>query len=138
MSGADGTSLGGASVEVDGASPQPSNGTEGLLWDLVMHGANIGVSGNAAPGDVALDPGPLGTMSPGVSRLLLSGSPGFLRPSIDWRRVEDNSKLVRLQDATVERLLHEMLASVSRKILCRIRVSLKKERKTCMFASSFV
>jgi hypothetical protein len=42
------------------------------------------------------------------------------------------------QVTVVERLLHEALASVSLNILHPIQVSLKKERKTCMYASSFL
>jgi hypothetical protein len=38
----------------------------------------------------------------------------------------------------VEVLLHKMLASVSRNILCLIRVRLKKERKVCVCASGFL
>jgi hypothetical protein len=33
MMGSDGTSQGVASIKVDGASPQPGDGTRGLLWD---------------------------------------------------------------------------------------------------------
>jgi hypothetical protein len=50
--GADGASLGAIGIEVDGAHPRPGDGTGGLLWDLVLHGANISAPGSAAPGDV--------------------------------------------------------------------------------------
>jgi hypothetical protein len=42
------------------------------------------------------------------------------------------------QVATAERLLHETLASVGQNILCQIWVSLKKVRKSCLCASSFL
>jgi hypothetical protein len=42
------------------------------------------------------------------------------------------------QIADAERLLHERLASVGRDILHLIWVSLKKERKVCLCASSFL
>jgi hypothetical protein len=50
--GADGASLGAIGIEVDGAHPRPGDGTGGLLWDLVLHGANISAPGSAALGDV--------------------------------------------------------------------------------------
>jgi hypothetical protein len=68
--GADGTSLGTISVEVDGAHPRPSDGTRGLLWDLVMRGADISAPGSAAPGDV------IQPLSPQVLRA--RGYPGCL------------------------------------------------------------
>jgi hypothetical protein len=43
---------------VDGADPQLSDDTRGLLWDLVMHGAGIDVPESVAPGDAAQPPGP--------------------------------------------------------------------------------
>jgi hypothetical protein len=67
MPGADGASLGAASIEVDGTGPIPSDDTEGSLRDLVMRGANIGVARGAALGDVAPAPGPSGATGPGVS-----------------------------------------------------------------------
>jgi hypothetical protein len=75
--GVDGASLGVTSIEVDGVGPQPSDDTRGSLRDMVMHGAGFGVPMSAALGDAALAPGPLGTMGPGVSGLLLPNSPGL-------------------------------------------------------------
>jgi hypothetical protein len=93
MSGSDGTSLGAVSVEVDGASPRPGDDTRGSLRDLVMRGVGIAVPGSIAPGDATPSPGSSGTShGPGVSGLLMSGSPNFLTLSIDWRRVEDNAE----------------------------------------------
>jgi hypothetical protein len=43
MSGNDGATLGATSVEVDGAGPQPSDDTGGLVRDLVMCGTGISV-----------------------------------------------------------------------------------------------
>jgi hypothetical protein len=40
--------------------------------------------------------------------------------------------------AVMERLLHETLASVGQNILRPIRVSLQKERKSCLCASGFL
>jgi hypothetical protein len=81
MSGADGTLLGAASVEVDGAGPQPSDDTGGSLRDLVMHDTGIDVSGSAALDDAPPAPGSSGAVDMGVSRLLLSSSPSFLPPA---------------------------------------------------------
>jgi hypothetical protein len=57
MPGANGASLGAASVEVDGTGPQPSDDTGGSLWHVVMREADIGVPKSAAIGDVAQPPG---------------------------------------------------------------------------------
>jgi hypothetical protein len=93
MSGSDGTSLGAVSVEVDGASPRPGDDTRGSLRDLVMPGIGIAVPGSTAPGDTTPSPGSSGTShGPGVSGLLMSGSPNFLTLSIDWRWLEDNAE----------------------------------------------
>jgi hypothetical protein len=81
MLGADGASLGAASVEVDCTGPQPSVDTGDSLWDLVMHGAGFSVPGSAAPSDAALTHGCSGVAGLRVSKLLLPGSPGF-RPHL--------------------------------------------------------
>jgi hypothetical protein len=133
-----GASLGAISIEVDGASPQPGDGNGGSLRNLVMCGIGIGVPGSAALGNVTLAPRSSGAMGQGVSALLLLGSPGFLSPHIDWRRVEDNAEFVCSQVTVVDRLLHETLASVGRDILCLIQISLKKERKVCQCVSGFL
>jgi hypothetical protein len=109
MPGADGASLGAASVEVDGASPQPSDDIGSLLRDFMMCGADIGVPGSTAPGDAAPAPRPSGIAGLGVSELLLPGSPYFPPPPIDWRRVEENVEFMCSQVVTTERLLHEVL-----------------------------
>jgi hypothetical protein len=88
MSSTDGALLGAFSVELDGASPDD---TSGLLQDMVMCGANIGVLGSGAPGDATPTLGCSGTVGLGISALLLPGSPGFLLLPIDWRQVEDNT-----------------------------------------------
>jgi hypothetical protein len=94
MPSANGTSLGAASIEVDDAVPQPRDDTEGSLWDLAMCRAGIGVPVSAATGNAAPTYGPSGAAHPGVSRLLLPGSPGFLTLPIDGRWVEDNTEFV--------------------------------------------
>jgi hypothetical protein len=129
VSGADGASLGAANVEVDGASPQPSDDTESSLQELVMRGSGFSVPRSAAPDDAAPIPGSPGTMCLGVSRLILLGSPNFLPPPINWRRVEDNAEFACSQVTTAERLLYKTLALVSRNILHPIQVSLKKRVK---------
>jgi hypothetical protein len=48
-------------------------------------------------------------------------------PHINWRSVGDEAESVCLQVAAMERLLHEMLASVHQNILHPIWVSLKRE-----------
>jgi hypothetical protein len=138
MLGVDGVSLGAASVKVDGVEPHPSDDTRGSLRDLVMCGASIDVPRSAALGNAALAPGPLGVVGLGVSALLLPTSPSFPPLPTDWRWVEDNAEFACPLVATVERLLHETLASVSQNILHPIWVSLKNERKTCLWASGFL
>jgi hypothetical protein len=91
---ADHASLGPTNIKVDGADPQPSDDTRGLLQHLVMHGANIGVRGSTTPGDAALAPSSSGTAGPRLSELLLLGSVGFLRSPIKWRRVGDHAEFV--------------------------------------------
>jgi hypothetical protein len=73
-----------------------------------------------------------------VSGLLLAGSPNILPPPIDWRRVGDNVEVTCSWVAAVEKLLHEMQASIDGNILRLIRVCLKKERKICPCASHFL
>jgi hypothetical protein len=129
MSGADGVSQCAASTEVDGAGPQLGDDEEGLLLDLVRRGANIDVLGSAATHNVAPAPGSSGIVSPRESGLPLPGSPGFLPPHIDWRRVRDEVESACSQVATMERLVHETLASVGWNILRPIRVSFEKNRE---------
>jgi hypothetical protein len=85
MPGANGTSLESVSVELDGASPRPSEDTRGSLQDLVMHGAGLRMPGSVGLGETIPAPGSSGTADLGVARLPLVGSPGFLLPPIDWR-----------------------------------------------------
>jgi hypothetical protein len=112
MSGTDGTLPGAASVKVDGVNPQPSDNTEGSLWDLVMHGTSISVPRSAAPDDAYPAPRSLGVADMEVSGLLLPGSPSFLPPPINWRRVGDNAKLACSQVTATERLLHKTLSPI--------------------------
>jgi hypothetical protein len=81
----DGASLGAASVEVDGDGPQPRDDTGGSLRDLVMRGASFSVPGSAAPCDAVPTLRPSSAIGPGVSRLLLPASPGFLPTGGGWR-----------------------------------------------------
>jgi hypothetical protein len=69
------------------SGPHLGDDTGALLQDLVMCGAGIGVPGSAAPA-----PGSSSAAGPGVSGLLLLGSPSFPPPPIDWRRVGDEAK----------------------------------------------
>jgi hypothetical protein len=137
MPGVDDASLGAVSVEVDGASPHPGDDTGGSLRDLVMCCTSIGVPESATLGDAALAPGSSSPVGLGVSGLLLLGSLDFPPLHIDWRWVEDTLEFACSQVATAGRLLHEMLASVGCDILRLIHVSLRKERKVCLCASSF-
>jgi hypothetical protein len=138
MLGADGVSLSAVSVEVDGASPRPSDDTGGSLYDLVMCGAGLGMLGRAIPGDVILSPGLSSTVGLGVAGPALSGSLGFLLRSINWRWVECDAEFMCLQVATAESLLHKMLTLVGQNILHPILVSLKKERNVCLSASGLL
>jgi hypothetical protein len=103
-----------------------------------MCGFGIGVPKSTALGVMTPAPGSSGIVGPGVSRLVLSGSPGFAPPPNNWRRVEDNMEFACSQVIDAERLLHETLALVGRNILRLIRVSLKQERKVCLCASGFI
>jgi hypothetical protein len=126
MLGADGVLLSAVSVEVDGASPRPSDDTGGSFYDMVMCGTGLGMLGRAIPGDAILSPGLSGTVGLGVAGLALSSSLGFLLLSIDWRWVECDAKFTCLQVATAESLLHRMLTLVGQNLLHPILVSLKK------------
>jgi hypothetical protein len=88
MLGADGASLGAASVEVDCTAPQPSVDTGDSLWDLMTHGAGFSVPGSAALSDAALTHGCSGVAGLRVYELLVPGSLGF-RPHLltrgGWR-----------------------------------------------------
>jgi hypothetical protein len=76
--------------------------------------------------------------SGGVRTILASSSPSFLHPPIDWRQVGDNAEFACSRVTAVERLLHEMLASVDRNIIRPIRVSLKNRGKiVCAPLASF-
>jgi hypothetical protein len=63
--GADGVSLGVGGIQVDGASPSQVMTLGGLLWDWVMHGADIGASESSTQGDATLAPGSLGVVGLG-------------------------------------------------------------------------
>jgi hypothetical protein len=56
--GTDGALLDTVGIEVDGAGPQPCDDASGLLWNLVMHGASLGMPKSTALGDAILAPGP--------------------------------------------------------------------------------
>jgi hypothetical protein len=135
---ADGASPYVVSVEVDWASSQPGNNTEGFLLDWVMCGINNGAPGSTALGNTTSAPGSSGAADPGVSGLLPPGSPNFPSLPINWRQVEDNAAFTCLYLTDAERMLHETLASVGWNILRPIWVSLKKERKVCLCASGFL
>jgi hypothetical protein len=83
-----------------------------------MCDGRMGVPSSAAPCDASPTSESLDTTGPGVSGLLLTGSPGLLPPPIDWRQVEGNAELTCSQVTDVERLLHDTLALVGRNILC--------------------
>jgi hypothetical protein len=104
----------------------------------VVHDTGAGVAGSATPGYAALAPRPSSIVSLMVSGLCLPGSPGSLPPPISWKRVEDEAKFIFSYVATVERLLHETLASVHRNILCLIQVSLERETKSCPHSTGFL
>jgi hypothetical protein len=113
MLAADGTSLVASSVEVDGASPEPSDDTGRSLQDLVVRGTGISVPGSAAPCDAAPAPGSLGALGSGVSGWLLLCYLGFPPPPIESRQVGDNAESAGSWVAVAERLLHETLALVN-------------------------
>jgi hypothetical protein len=52
--------------------------------------------------------------------------------------VEDEAESVCSQVATMERLLHETLASVQWNILHLVRVSQRKETKFCLYSNVFL
>jgi hypothetical protein len=72
-----------APVLVTPGADGSSQGTGGLLRDLVKRGTDIDVPGSAALSDAAPAPGSLGTMGLVVSGLHLSSSLGFPPPPID-------------------------------------------------------
>jgi hypothetical protein len=69
---ADGTSQGAACFEVDGTGPHLDDDIRGLLLDLVRRGTNNDVPRSAALGNAAPTLRCSGTVSLGVSGLLLS------------------------------------------------------------------
>jgi hypothetical protein len=85
--GADGTSLGPVSVEVDGTSTWLGGDAGGLLQDWVMCSTSIGAPGSATLGDATPVPKSSGAVGTGAPGLLLPGSPSFLLPPIDWRQM---------------------------------------------------
>jgi hypothetical protein len=101
-------------------------------------GAALGVPKSATLGDAAPPPGSLSTVGPRIPRLYLLGSPGSPPPSINLRRMGDEAESVCSQVTATERLLHKMLASVHRNILCPIWVSLKREAKSCLHSNGFL
>jgi hypothetical protein len=115
--GAGGTPWGTGDVEMVGAGPWPGGGTGILLQDLGTHITSVGVSVSAALGYVAPASWSSRTMSPGLPRSYLQGSPGSLSPPINWRRVESEAESMCSQVATAELLLHKALALVHRSIL---------------------
>jgi hypothetical protein len=85
-----------------------------------MHGISLGAPGSAAPGDATLALGYLGIVGPGLSRLLLLGSPGFLFPPIDWRWVDGDAEFACSQVTAKE-------------VLCFTRHWLRSTRTSCVF-----
>jgi hypothetical protein len=75
--GANGTSLGAVSIEVDRASPRPGDDTGGSLHVLVMRGASLGMPGSAVSSDAILAPGFSSTASPGVAVLSQLSTPAY-------------------------------------------------------------
>jgi hypothetical protein len=70
-----------------------------------MFGIGNGAPGSAALGDVTLVSESSGAACPGVSGLLLMGSPNSLPPPIDWRQVEDSVAFMCSHVTDGERLL---------------------------------
>jgi hypothetical protein len=92
VSGAGGAFQGAIDVEVVGTTPQLGDDVGSVLWDLVMHGTDVGVPERAAPGDAAPAPRSSGAAGLGISGLYLLGSPSFLPPPINWRQVGDEAE----------------------------------------------
>jgi hypothetical protein len=69
---------------VDGASPQLNDDIGDLLRGLETRRAQISAPGGAASVDAVTDHEAVSTTNSGVFGLLLSVSPGFLPPFIDW------------------------------------------------------
>jgi hypothetical protein len=112
---------------VVGAVPRLGNDTESLLRDLGVHNADAGVLKSVTPNDTATAPGSSSVMRPRVSGLYLPRFPSFPPPPSNWWRVGDEAESTCSWVATIERWLHDMLASVNQNILRLIRVSLKRE-----------
>jgi hypothetical protein len=123
---------------MDGSIPWPGDDIGRLLYDMVTHGADLGMPESAVPGEVIPATRFSGFIDLAVAGLPLPGSPGFSPPPIDWRRVEGDIEFVCSQDAVVKRLVHEMLASIGRNLLHPIWVRLKKEINVCLCASSLL
>jgi hypothetical protein len=87
--------------------------------------------GSASESDATTARKSLGATSPGSPDPFLLGSSECVSPSINWRWVEGEAQLVCLQAATVERLLHDTLASIYRNILHPVQVSLRWELCFC-------
>jgi hypothetical protein len=94
----------------------------------------MGVPMSIAPGDESPFLGFSDAVGPGGIWSAPVSSPSLPPPPIDWRQVEGDTKLMCLLVADMERLLHDILASVSWNILRPLWVSLKKERKACLCA----
>jgi hypothetical protein len=134
--GVDGVPPSAASVEVDVVSSQPSDDARGSLWGLVMCSDCVGVPGSVASDHTSPAPRSSCAVGLGVSSLLPPGTP-ILPPSpINWRRVEGDVELACSQVADAEMLLHDTLSSIGQNILHLLWVSLKKDRKVCLCASS--
>jgi hypothetical protein len=110
--GAGGAPQGVTDVEVADAGPWLGGSARSLSHDLVVRGTGAGIPESATLGDEAPAPGSSSVMGPGISGLYLPSSPGSPPPPINWRRVGDEVESVYSQVTTVERLLHEMMASV--------------------------
>jgi hypothetical protein len=88
------------------------------------------VAGSAALGDVVPALGPLGVMSLELLGPSQPSSLGSASSPISWRRVQNEAELACSQVTTVERILHDTLASVHRNILRSTQVSLRKRKTT--------
>jgi hypothetical protein len=73
-------------------APRLSDSARSLLQDLVVRGTGASVPGSAAPGDATPTSEFSSTVSLGVSRLYLPGSPDAPPPPINWRCVEDEAE----------------------------------------------
>jgi hypothetical protein len=75
---------------------------------------------------------------PGVIRIAPTGFPRLSAPTYRLEVVEDNTEFACSQVTTMEVLLPKMLASVSWNMMRLIQVSLKKDKKVCLYASGFL